>query len=125
MPAYGNFVDVHGNLDLYIKWIDIFVLDGVLERNNKERFYFKLSLMKKYLRNRARITHKKLRSKTLYIYLLLWEKIMGDDFQRAHDRYEEECRKMSDKYNEFVSFIEFINSSLDKYIWEKQTLNIQ
>lgn len=101
-------------------WIDIFPLDGVPEQNKKERFsYFKLSIMKKCLGNRARITHKKWISKTLYVFLLLWEKITGDNFQRTHDRYEDECRRMTDKYNEFISPIEFINPPLDKNIWKK------
>ncbi len=101
-------------------WIDIFPLDGVSEQNSKERFfYFKLSIMKICLRNRTRVKNKELIRKTLYTLLLLWEKITGDDFQSANNRYENECRKMSDKYNEFVSFIEFINPPLDKYIWEK------
>lgn len=101
-------------------WIDIFPLDGVPEQNSKERFpYFKLSIMKKCLVNRARLTHKKLKSKALHTLLLLWEKITGDNFQLAHNRYEDEYRKMSDKYNEFVSFIEFINLPLDKYNWKK------
>lgn len=101
-------------------WIDIFPLDGVPEENKKERFtYFKLRMMKKCLRNRVRITHEKLKSEILHTSLLCWEKITGDNFQCAHNRYEAECRKMSDKYSEYVSFIEFINPPLDKYIWKK------
>lgn len=94
-------------------WIDIFPFDGVPKVNKKERFtYFKLRIMKKCLRNRVRITHKSLKSKMLHASLLCWEKITGDSFQRAHDRYEAECRKLSEKYNEYVSDIEFINPPL-------------
>ena len=101
-------------------WIDIFPLDGVPKENKQERFtYFKLSVMKKCLGNRVRITHKTLKSKILHTSLLCWEKITDDNFQRAHDRYENECRKMSDKYNEFISFIEFINPPPAKYVWKK------
>ncbi len=101
-------------------WIDIFPLDGVPKENEQEHFtYFKLSVMKKCLRNRVRITHKTLKSKILHTSLLCWEKITGDSFQRTHDRYEKEYRKLSEKYNDFASFIEFINPPLDKYIWRK------
>lgn len=101
-------------------WIDIFPFDGVPEDKKKERFtYFKLRMMKKCLRNRVRITHKKLKSKILHTSLLCWEKITGDSFQHAHDRYENECRNMSRKYDEYVSDIEFINPPLKKLIWKK------
>ena len=101
-------------------WLDIFPIDSVPKQNKKELFfYFKLSIMKKCLRNRAGITHKKLISKTLYMFLLLWEKVTGDNFQRAHNRYEDECRKMSDKYNKHVSLLEFFVKPKPKYIWKK------
>ena len=101
-------------------WIDIFPLDGVPRENREERFtYFKLRFMRKCLRNRSRKTHKRLSGKLLHAFLLNREKMTGDNFQRAHHRYEDTFRKMSDKYHEFVSFIEFINPPLDKYIWKK------
>ena len=101
-------------------WIDIFPLDGVPEENKKERFtYLKLRLMSKCLMNRRSKIHKRFLGKLLHMYLLLWEKITGDNFQRAHDRYEAKCRKMSNKYNEFISPIEFINPPWNKNIWKK------
>ena len=101
-------------------WIDIFPFDGVPENNKKERFtYFKLHTMNKCLKNRARITYKSLKSKILHTSLLCWEKITCDNFQCAHDRYENECRKMSDKYNEYVSVIEYFNPPPDKFILKK------
>lgn len=101
-------------------WIDIFPLDGVPKENKRERFtYFKLRLMRKCLANRRSKIHKRLLGKSLHTFLLSWEKITGDSFQRAHNRYEDECRKMNDKYNEFVSYIEFINPPLEKYTWKK------
>lgn len=101
-------------------WIDIFPLDGVPKENGEEHFtYFKLQLMRKCLGNRSRKMHKRLLGKLLHAFLLSREKITEDNFQRAHHRYEDACRKMSEKYHEFVSFIEFINPPLDKYIWKK------
>ena len=100
-------------------WIDIFPLDGVPEPNNKKRFsYFKLNIMRKCLKNRARIMHKKLIGKILRTFLLLWEKITGDNFQLAHNRYEDEFRKGSKKYKEYVSQAEFFVKPESKYIWK-------
>ena len=101
-------------------WIDIFPFDGVPEKNNTERLtYFKLWIMRKCLFNRRSKIHKLLIGKFLHTFLLCWEKATGDSFQRAHDRYEAECRKMSGKYNEYVSVIEYLNPPLDKFILKR------
>ena len=55
----------------------------------------------------------------LHTFLLLWEKITGDNFQRAAYRYIQHCRGMSNKYNEYVSLLEFFVKPEPKYIWKK------
>ena len=101
-------------------WIDIFPLDGVPKENKKARFtYLKLRLMYKFLMNRRSKIHKRLLGKSMHTFFLCWEKITGDNFQRAHDRYEAECRRMSEKYNEYVSVVEYLNPPSDKFILEK------
>lgn len=101
-------------------WIDIFPLDGVSTDNKKDVFtYLKLKIMKKCLKNRVKNVHEHFSGKLLHFFILLWEKITGDSFQRAFIRYENVFRKMTDKYDEFVSPIEFINPPLKKNIWMK------
>lgn len=101
-------------------WIDIFVLDGVPKKgSNKPFFNIKLKILKKCLGNRVKNVNENFLGKILHFFLLLWEKLTGDSYQIAFNRYENEFRKMSEKYHEFVSFIEFINPPLEKYIWKK------
>ena len=53
--------------------------------------------MRKCPLNRQSEIHKSLLGKPLHTALLCWDKITGDNFQRVHNRYEAECRKMPDK----------------------------
>ena len=101
-------------------WIDIFPLDGVPEQNDKERFfYLKLLIMNKCLKHRVMKLHKRFLSKVLYAFLLCWEKITRDNFQFAFNRYENECQKLSGKYKEYVSRIEFFVIPESRYIWKR------
>ncbi len=99
-------------------WIDIFPLDGVPAENKQARFtYFKLRVMRKCLRNRCRNYHQRFLPKALHAALLCWEKLTGDTFRRAASRYDDACKKMSEKYIDHVSFTGFLPVHDPKYIW--------